>query len=54
MFQQAPQKQMVYYQYLYDQSNGKDFTRFIADVGGEEPTQQEFSKILSETLISEV
>ncbi|WP_228456903.1 TonB-dependent siderophore receptor [Chryseobacterium sp. C-204] len=34
-----------YYQYLYDQSNGKDFTRFIADVGGETNTtgiQQNF------------
>lgn len=34
-----------YYQYLYDQSNGKDFTRYIADVGGETNTtgiQQNF------------
>lgn len=34
-----------YYQYLYDQSNGKDFTRFIANVGGETNTtgiQQNF------------
>lgn len=34
-----------YYHYLYDQSNGKDFTRYIANVGGETNTtgiQQNF------------
>ena len=45
IFSRSNSKTDGYYQYLYDQSNGKDFTRFIADVGGETNTtgiQQNF------------
>ncbi|MCD0454517.1 TonB-dependent receptor [Chryseobacterium sp. LC2016-27] len=45
IFSRSNSKTDGYYQYLWDQSNGKDFTRFIADVGGETSTtgiQQNF------------
>jgi len=45
IFSRSNTKTDGYYQYLYDQSNGKDFTRYIADVGGETNTtgiQQNF------------
>lgn len=45
IFSRSNSKTDGYYQYLWDQSNGKDFTRFIADVGGETNTtgiQQNF------------
>lgn len=45
IFSRSNTKTEGYYHYLYDQSNGKDFTRYIANVGGETNTtgiQQNF------------